>query len=149
MKRTLVFAVVAVVLLVTIPSVSSALGRDRSAVSSRPIHVTIAAPRLAPIPPPDCNAKDPVDVYVRCVNRYLTKLSRQVNRSIDSLNHLYNDCLVGVPITQYGSSDGTSGYSFTNPGETTPFLTTAIDYTEDTTTDQFDWMAIIQDSCIK
>lgn len=76
---------------------------------------------------------------IQCINNKLDKL--------DILSRRFFQCATLQRITQYGASDGTFGYSFTGTSGGTPFLTTALDFTENPTTDDWDWAVLWKKSC--
>jgi len=76
---------------------------------------------------------------IQCINNKLNKL--------DVLSRRFFQCATLQRITQYGSSDGTTGYSYTASGGGTPFLTTALDFTENSQTDPWDWAVLWKKSC--
>ena len=76
---------------------------------------------------------------IECINNKLDKL--------DTLSRRFFQCATLQRITQYGASDGTFGYSFTGNGGGTPFLTTALDFTENPQTDLWDWAVLWKKSC--
>ena len=101
----------------------------------------------APIRPPTCNASDSGEVYGRCVDRYLTRLARQLNRAISSLNHLYNDCLKALEVTNYGIPP-TEGYVYRPPAPGPDFLVTALAPTNDVATEPFTYFVVSPPSCV-
>lgn len=108
------------------------------------------ATKLAKISPPKCNVNQEVTKYVKCINKYLIKLANGVEDALDAISQLVAaDCLVAVPVTQYGdSATQLFGYVW-NPGGGAPtFLTSALDYTEDPTTTDFNWFVLANPECV-
>ena len=76
---------------------------------------------------------------IQCINNKLDKL--------DVLSRRFFQCATLQRITQYGASDGTFGYSFTQPNGGTPILTTGLDFTENSSTDPWQWAVLWKKSC--
>jgi hypothetical protein len=96
---------------------------------------------------PTCDVFDDAKVYQRCLNRYLSRLARNINQAVADLNNLYNRCLVAIPVTQYGIPP-TEGYQYTAP-DLTEFLTTSLDYTFDPATEGFRYFIFTPERCVE
>jgi hypothetical protein len=98
------------------------------------------------VPAFTCNPNGPVEKYLNCLNKYLDKLASNLNTTIaklqqtqSELSGLY-DCFLAVPVTSY------MGYLYGDPNA--PFQTSALDFTEDPSTQVFDYFALIDPNCV-
>lgn len=149
MRRTLLLVLVTAVVtsLVTSVTVSAATsGREASAPSDRNESLGARLPVIVDtkvdcgVPPRgrDWPNQDALEDTIRCLEDEVININRFMKA--------FFRCARILEITQYGSTDGTSGYEFVNPGATTPILTTAIDFTFDPTTEPFNFVMLWQNT---
>ena len=100
--------------------------------------------RTPPIPQPSCNPAN-AERYIRCLDRYLTKLAKNLNRALNDLA-AYNNCIRFVyPFTLYGIPP-TEGFVYRPPAPGADFVVSAYSETIDTTTDPFLWVVTLEDT---
>ena len=108
-----------------------------------------AALDIAAIEAPRCSVTQAVDRYIRCLNRYLTRLANGVNEALGIFDDFFR-CTSYLPISQYGDPAGTHGYVY-DPGTGVTFKTTALDITENLETDPFRFAYVLKntDPCFR
>jgi hypothetical protein len=102
----------------------------------RPAWSESAVTRIRDIQEPRCDPGSQVDRYVRCLNRYLSRLANGVNEAIGTFEMFFK-CTNYLQITQYGDPAGSAGYVYNNNDGTGEFFTSSLDITFDVTTDPF------------
>jgi hypothetical protein len=114
---------------------------DAASLSDQAREVTRS--QVAPIRPPSCNPAN-AERYIRCLDRYLTNLARNLNRAIDDLAY-YNDCIQFVyPFSLYGIPP-TEGFVYRPPAPGADFLMSAWSLQIDPG-DTFIWVPAIEDT---
>jgi hypothetical protein len=151
MRRVMVMSAVVILALASLAAVVRADAPRTPAAGDR---ATVAAAQLAMpelrqvprVPTFTCDPNDPVDRYLNCLNKYLDRLAGNLNTTIARLQQtqadLYGlyDCFQAVPVTSY------MGYLYGTPSA--PIQTTALDFTEDPTTQVFDYFGVINPDCV-
>ena len=140
MRKVTIFGLVTVlvvgVTMATVNAEPSSPKREANTVQPRvPDRLRRAESSIRAIQPPTCDPRVAVDRYVKCLNRYLTKLANGVNEAIETFDTFFQ-CTSYLPVTQYGDLAGTFGYVF-DPGTGVTFKTTGLDITEDLANDPF------------
>ena len=140
MRKATIFGLVTVlvvgVTMATVNAEPSAPERRSTSQEAIPDQLQNARLQIRAIEPPTCDPRVAVDRYVRCLNRYLTRLANGVNEALETFDTFFQ-CTSYLPITQYGDPAGTFGYVFDNNDGTGPFLTSGLDVTENLETDVF------------
>ena len=101
---------------------------------------------LGAVPIISCDPHKSAERYINCLHKYLNRMARNLNQTIKSLQRtqadLYNlyDCILAAPVTQY------MGYLYGDVNA--PFNTTGLDFTEDPTTETFDYFALVDPACV-
>jgi hypothetical protein len=131
---TLVLVVVGVA--VAVQAEPSAPPREASETQPMiPHRLSRAEFTIRAIQRPDCDPRDAAR-WIKCIDRYLNRLAIGVNDALDTFDTFFR-CTSYIQVTQYGDPAGTFGYEFVNPGQTTPILTSALDFTQDLETEAF------------
>jgi hypothetical protein len=142
MRRLIVFSItLALVVGVAVMSVNAApTAPQREPTGAEeeegiPKRLNRASFTIRAIRPPDCDPSN-AEIYIRCLDRYLTRLARGINEALTTFDTFFK-CTSYVQITQFGDEVGqTEGYEYRLP-DTTVFLTTALDFTDDLNTQPF------------
>ncbi len=150
MRRVTIFGIVTILVVgITVATVNAEPSNRPKRVSNEiqataPDPLREAAFSITAIEPPRCSVNQAVDRYIRCLNRYLTRLANGVNEALDTFDSFFR-CTSYLPITRYGLVDGTAGYVF-DPGTGVTFKTTALDITEDTAVDPFSFAYVLKNT---
>ena len=150
MRRVAIFGIVSILVVgITVATVNAEpsnrpkrLASETQATAPDPLRG--AALAISAIEPPQCSVNQAVERYVRCLNRYLTRLARGVNDALGTFDDFFK-CTSYLPITRYGDPLGTQGYVY-DPGTGVTFKTTALDVTEDTAVDPFSFAYVLRNT---
>jgi hypothetical protein len=146
-----IFTIVSILLVgITVATVNAEPSNRPTRAANEPLATAPDALReaafsITAIEPPRCDPRQDVDRYVRCLNRYLTRLANGVNQALGTFDDFFR-CTSYLPITQYGDPTGaTEGYVY-DPGTGVTFKTTALDVTVDTATDPFSFAYVLKNT---
>lgn len=151
MRRVTIFGIVTILVVgITVATVNAEpsnrpkrMANETQATAPDPLRE--AALSITAVEPPRCSVNQAVDRYIRCLNRYLTRLANGVNEALDTFDSFFR-CTSYLPITQYGDPTGaTEGYVY-DPGTGVTFKTTALDVTVDTAVDPFSFAYVLKNT---
>lgn len=148
MRRTLLLVLVTAVVtsLVTSVTVSAATSGREAAPSGEtetlearlPVIVDTRVDCGVPRGNRDWPNQDALEDTIRCLEDEVININRFMK--------VFFRCARIIEVTQYGSLDNTFGYEFFNPGDPTPILTTALDFTADPANESFNFFMLWQNT---